>query len=143
MSVKVATNRFILPPSTKLLGFYQEFQTKIVDYDELGNSLIKLSEEARAFRRIDELKELSLHLSNFPLTKFRIVGQYYFALSLHHSMPESTETACKIMETVAEKAPLRYRAEALLSLGRLCWPKSSEGMRYFLEAGGVSNSLLA
>ncbi len=141
MIEQTATNRFIVPPSGNQEALYQHLQKGFISYDLLGNRLIHLAEQARMLRQVDALSELSLILCNFPVEHYRIIGQYYFALSICRNGQGNLEHASTIFEKVASNGPVKYRAEAMLSLAAISWieQQPEEIIRYCLEASMVGN----
>ena len=58
MSKQTAASLFILPPSeTKSAELYQALLRGIGSYQQLGNRLIRLAEQAHAFRQFDRVRE--------------------------------------------------------------------------------------
>ncbi len=114
---------------------YQELLKGFVYYDHLGDRLIHLAEQARVFTQFDALSEVALILSNLPIERYRIIGQYYLALSICRDGRGNLEEAAPIFEMVTSDAPLRYRAEAMLSLSAISWVRqeSDEAARHYLE----------
>lgn len=136
MIEQTATNRFIVPPSGKQVALYQELFKGFVHYDQLGKRLIYLAEQARELKQIDALSELALILSNLPIERYQIIGQYYLALSICRDGQGNLEQASTMFEKVASCAPLIYRAEAMLSLSSIACinQQPDETIRYCLEA---------
>lgn len=141
MSEQTAMNRFIVPPSGNQERLYQELFKEFVSYDQLGNRLIHLAEQARAFKQVGALSELALILSNLPIKHYRIIGQYYLALSISRAGQGDLEQAAPIFEKVAGHGPMMYRAEAMLTLAALYLAKQQpeESIRYYLEAAKAGN----
>ena len=67
MSKETDSSFFILSPSAKLTGFYQQLLQGIGSYRQLGGRLIQLGEQAHAFRQFDRVKEMGQLLSNIPI----------------------------------------------------------------------------
>ena len=111
MSVKVASNRLIVPSITKSAAFYQHILSGISDYQKLGDRLIQEASRAQAFRHADRIEELALVLSNIPIKEYRLIGQYYIGWAgyLRGERPR------KVFEEVLEQSQ-RYKAKALISL---------------------------
>jgi hypothetical protein len=68
MSNKTAKTLFIFPPlATDYAGLYQELLRGVASYQQLGDRLIRLGEQAHAFRQFDKVKEVGGLLSNIPI----------------------------------------------------------------------------
>ncbi len=141
MIEQTATSRFIVPPSGIQERLYQELFRGIAHYHQLGERLIHLAEQAKSFKQIDSLSELALILSNFPIEHYRLIGQYYLALSICRDGQGNLEQAATILEKVASNGPMIYRAEAMISLSAIFWVKQQpeETIRYCLEATKAGN----
>src|ERR1044072_8096546 len=74
-SMKTTTNRFIW--SSLQAGFYQQVVSSVLSFQELGNSLVRYAENARAFRLTDKVQEASQILINLPLNELQSIGSYY------------------------------------------------------------------
>ena len=80
--------------------------------------LILLAEEAYSFRQIDTLNELSQLLMSLPYPpESRVIGHFYFGLSLKRSGKGNLEIARNLFEQVADDGPLYYRFRAMNALG--------------------------
>lgn len=110
MSVTTAINRFI---HTSVAGLYQALLSSGLSFQEVANRLVKIAENAHAFRRHDRLHEIGEILSNFPLKQYQHVGQYYVALSMCHNGQADIVEARPLVEKLATLAPLPYRARAM------------------------------
>lgn len=133
MSVKVATNRFIVSVSSlkKHAEFYQQLLTHVSDIQEVGNRLIKEAERAIAFCEVDKVEEFGLVLSNFPGKEYQLIGQFYLGWCSH----QRGENARRIFEEVIENSRT-CRGRALLSLAAL-EARSGDyilGVNYYSEA---------
>jgi hypothetical protein len=95
---------------------YQELLRGVGSYQQLGNRLIRLGEQAHAFRQFDKVKEVGLILSNIPIKAYQSIGYYFLAVAANHNGNGDQEKARKLFELVADKAPSRYRAKAIMSL---------------------------
>jgi tetratricopeptide (TPR) repeat protein len=136
MSMQTAANRFIVPPKLKSVGFYQELLKGISNYEQLGSKLIRFSEQARALRQFDLLSEYARLLSNLPVEKFQTIAQYYLALGLCRYGHGELDKAKTILENVASVAPLKYRAQAMITLSAISWDTNQPGdtLKYCVEA---------
>ena len=84
----------------------------------LGNRLVELAEHSYALRRVDTLEQVSQVLVNSPLRRqYETVGRYYQALCIQRFGFGDVGQAARLLESVAENAPPRYRARAIQSLG--------------------------
>ena len=121
-------------------GFYQlltQAAHKNRSLTQLGNRLIALAEHARAFRRLNDLDELSQLLIRLPLSpKHSQIGHYYHALSIKRSGKGDLEKAARLLEQVAESAPPLYRVRAVQSLGGNALYKGQYalGLKLYAEA---------
>lgn len=82
---------------------------------KLANVLIHAAEQAYMIRDVDALQELSTVLMNLPIDGAWQIGLYYRALAMKRK--GLIDEAHPLLETVADNAPLSYRARALQSLG--------------------------
>jgi hypothetical protein len=57
----------MLPPFSKYAGFYQQLFRGIVSYEQLGNRLVQLAEQANAFRQLGKVKEIATLLMGLPI----------------------------------------------------------------------------
>jgi hypothetical protein len=57
--------------------FYQQLLASVGTYKELGTRIVKQIKLHHSFRRIDQIRELSQILVNFPIKEYRLIGQYY------------------------------------------------------------------
>jgi len=111
MSVKVASNRFIVSSLVKHAGFYQQLFDGISSIQELGNRLIREAETAYAFRQTDRVEELGLILSNISIKEYSLIGQYYLGWCAYRK----GENAQSIFEQVITKSKT-YKIKGLISL---------------------------
>jgi hypothetical protein len=82
---------------------------------KLTNSLIQLAEQAYLMRDLDALEEVSRVLMNLPADAARQMGLYYHALAIKRK--GDLNGAQTLFETVADNAPVSYRARAIQGLG--------------------------
>jgi tetratricopeptide (TPR) repeat protein len=101
---------------------------------KLTNSLIQFAEQAYLRRDLDALEEISRVLMNLPIDAARQIGLYYHALTIKRK--GHLDEAQTLLETVADKAPLNYRARATQGLGANYHDKGqlNEALRFQLEA---------
>lgn len=103
-------------------------------FNEITSRLIPLAEHAFSLRDIGALQAVSQILANLPLASARQIGQYYQALAI--SRNSQTDEALSLLESVAENAPLRYRARAFQTLGSIYHRQGrlDEALRLYPEA---------
>ena len=109
---------------------------------EFGDRLLALAEHAYAFRRVDDLAELSRLLIRLPLPrKYEQVGYYYHALSIKRSGKGDLEQSARLLEQVAENAPASYRVRAVQSLGGSAFCKKEYGLAlsFYAEAARIAS----
>gem|GEM_PF-3789286 len=102
--------------------FYQQlaqaliksFHTKEVIIG-FGQRLAAFAQHAYTFRQMDNVEQASKILMNLPIAEYRNIGLYYYALAIKRR--GQTTQAEALLERVADNAPIRYRGQALLSLG--------------------------
>ena len=76
----------------------------------------QLADNAYAFRQMDIVEELGKILIDAPLPRqYESIGQYYQALSICRKL--GVIESRPLFERVIDKAPLPYRARAMVSLG--------------------------
>jgi tetratricopeptide (TPR) repeat protein len=115
MSIKLANN-FLIDPSFKLpAGFYQQLIGGMTSFQELGNRLVKITEQAQTFRQYDKVKEAAQILANIPIKQYQAIGHYYMGLCEFRRGKSPRD----IFEQVAEYAPAKYRALAMHSLAAI------------------------
>jgi tetratricopeptide (TPR) repeat protein len=146
MSNKTANTLFILSPyATEYTGLYQELLSGVATYQQLGNRLIRLAEQAHAFCQFDKVKVLGQLLSNIPIKHYQAIGYYFLAVAANSKGNGDQDKARKLYETAAETAPMLYRAKAILSLGAVSFNKGKfdSALYYFKEALKVSGFNIA
>lgn len=147
------TNRFLidifsfkrlaeLQRTTSPAEFYQQIASELIKgiyakqaLTDLGNRLITLAENAYAVRQVNTIEQVSQMLLNLPLPRqYEKVGRYYYALSIKRR--GRFAEARKILEQVAEDAPLRYRARATLTIGATYYESGdfSSALPFYIEA---------
>ena len=101
---------------------------------KLTNELIRLAEQAYVNRDVDALGEVSRALMNLPVDGARKIGTYYYALAINRKAQRDEAEA--LLETVADDAPIPYRARALQTLGGNEHDKGrlDEALRFQIEA---------
>jgi hypothetical protein len=101
---------------------------------ELTHSLVRFAEQVYNLRDLDALQEVSGALMNLPVDVGQQIGLYYHALAINRSGLRAEAEA--LLETVAEKAPMCYRARAIQTLGANTHDKGQldEALRFQIEA---------
>jgi tetratricopeptide (TPR) repeat protein len=137
MSVKVASNRFIIPSLHRFGALYQHLFSSVSGFQQLGERLIREAEMAQAFRQIDRLEQLGSLLSHLPLKEYHIIGQYYLGWSQYRK----GENAQPIFEKVVEQSRT-YKTKGLISLGALMFGNKDFGsaIKCYTEALRNDNS---
>jgi tetratricopeptide (TPR) repeat protein len=109
-------------------------------FNEITSRLIPLAEHAFSLRDITALQAVSQILANLPLAGARQIGQYYQALAI--SRNRQTDEALSLLESVAENAPLSYRARAIQTLGSIYHRQGriDEALRFYHEAMQAASS---
>src|ERR1700730_2579992 len=81
---------------------------------KLIGSLIQFAEQAYVTRDLNALEDVSRVLMNLPVDASRQIGLYYHALAINRKgQRDEAET---LLETVADNAPITYRARAIQTL---------------------------
>ncbi|HVG17515.1 MAG TPA: hypothetical protein VNI02_00570 [Blastocatellia bacterium] len=120
MSDKTATSFFMLSPLvSKYAGLYQELLKGFGGYRHLGNRLIRLGEQAHAFRQFDRVREIGQLLSNIPIKDYQAIGHYFEAVAANSMGNGDQEKARKLFEIVANTAPDEYKGKAIMSLAAI------------------------
>lgn len=106
---------------------------------KLANALIQSAEQAYMLRDVNALHEVSSVLMNLPIDGARQIGLYYYALAINRK-GHGVE-AEGLLEAVADKAPVTYRARALQTLGGNWHDKGllDEAARFQFEALRVAS----
>jgi hypothetical protein len=106
---------------------------------KLANALIHSAQHAYMLRDVDALEEVSTVLMNLPIDGARHIGLYYFALAINRK--GQIDEAEALLETVADNAPITYRARAIQTLGTNNHAKCQldETLRFQLEALRVAS----
>lgn len=98
-------------------GLLKGFHTKQSVWDFI-KSVTWAADQAYATRQYDRIGALSQLLLSLPLSpQVESVGQYYEALSVSRLGQGDTVRARALFEQVADRAPIQYRARAMLALG--------------------------
>lgn len=124
MSNKTAKTLFMFPPlTTEYAGLYQEMLSGILSFQQLGNRLVQLAEQAHAFRQFDKVKELGQLLSNIPIKNYQAIGYYFLAVSANSMGNGDQGKAKRLFELAIDAAPDVYKIKSVLSLGALAFNK--------------------
>jgi tetratricopeptide (TPR) repeat protein len=101
---------------------------------KLTNVLIHFAEHAYTLRDVDALVEVGRVLINLPTDSARQIGLYYYALAINRKGQKDEATT--LLETVADNAPIAYRARAIQTLGANHYDKGEldEALRFQVEA---------
>jgi tetratricopeptide (TPR) repeat protein len=110
-------------PATKYEALYQQIVSGLCKQvasketiHRLAQQLAELAHNAYNLRQLDTVKQASQMLVTFP-EPWKHMGSYYQAKCLRHE--GRIAEARTILEHVAERAPLRYRARAVQFLGAI------------------------
>lgn len=101
---------------------------------KLTNSLTQLAEHAYLMRDLDSLEEVSRALMSLPADAARQMGLYYHALAIKRK--GDLMGAQTLLASVADNAPISYRARAIQALGASYHDKGEldEALRFQHEA---------
>lgn len=107
---------------------------------KLTNASIQFAEQAYLRRDLNALEDVSPVLMNLPPEAARQIGLYYHALVIKRK--GHLDEAQMLLETVANNAPLNYRARAIQGLGANYLDKGqpNETLRFQLEALRMASS---
>ena len=137
MSVKVASNRFIVSSLIQGAESYQHVINSVSSFQELGGRLVQEIETARVFRQVQRIEDLSLILSNLPIREYQLIGQYYCALSSFLKGDNTQHT----FEMVLDESRT-YKANALITLAGIEAHKGNTEaeLKYFAKAAKYAHS---
>ena len=108
---------------------------------KVADRLVTLAGYAHAFRRMDDLGEISRLLIALPLTwQYEQIGYYYLALATKRCGEGDFAGAARLLERVAENASPIYRVRAVQSLGAsaVLESKYDFGLKLFGEASRLA-----
>ncbi len=107
-------------------------------FQELTDKLLRVAEHAYCLRDMKTVQEAALILMNLPMDSARQVGQYYQALAFKKNAKKDEAQA--LLESVADRAPLTYRARAIQTLGTIHHEQGQldDALRLYLEAARVA-----
>lgn len=140
MSARTAKSLFIHSSLKRYAGFYQQLLQGMgigcpkESFSLLGNKIATIADHAYLLRKMEIVEEISKALNNFPLIQYQSIGQYYKALCVQRE--NRFDEAIKILERLSDKAPLKYRARAMLTLGAIHVSKGNlgESLAFRIEA---------
>jgi hypothetical protein len=106
---------------------------------KLTNELIQIAEQALVMRDLNTLEEVSSVLMNLPVDAARQIGTYYHAVTINRK--GHADEAKTSLETVADNAPITYRARAIQTLGGIhhYLGQLDEALRFQLEVLRVAS----
>jgi tetratricopeptide (TPR) repeat protein len=108
---------------------------------KVADRLVTLAEYAHAFRRMDDVEQISRLLIGLPLTwKYEAIGSYYLALATRKRGEGNVVRATRLLERVADTAQPIYRVRAVQSLGALAAleMKFDSCLKFFVEASRLA-----
>jgi tetratricopeptide (TPR) repeat protein len=144
----ILPGRFSLKPLAdsqapiNLTRFHREFLSEfpsaryVTDFvSPLFERFVDLAECAYLFRDRNALGQAGRILTSLPLPEqFRLIGQYYEGLYVQGFGRGNLEQAARMFLPVAERAPERYRARALISLAANTLRRGDQKGGYYLYA---------
>ncbi len=125
---------------------YQQFLYELIKgvYNKnpvprLANNLIDLADHAYQLRQMEQVGEISQLLSALP--HYESVSDYYRALYIKKQ--GNIAEARQLLERVADDAPLRFRARAIMSLGTTFFEQGDfhQALPFYVEAGKAAKYL--
>jgi tetratricopeptide (TPR) repeat protein len=157
MQIAATNNRFLTDSSSldSLLAlqtgnghgeFYQQIARLLIKgfYTKeaiiaFGQKLTAVAQHAYALRQMDNVERVSRIIMNLPVAEYQKIGSYYYALAMKRR--GQTAQAETLLERVADDAPVRYRGQALLSLGTfaLTAGRPESALRFYTEALRVAS----
>src|SRR5581483_3640189 len=101
MSKHTAESFFILPPSeVNSAELYQALLRGIGSYQQLGNRLIRLAEQAHAFRQFGRVGEYGRILVNIPIKSYQAIGHYFLGVAANSKGNGDQDKARRLFELV-------------------------------------------
>jgi tetratricopeptide (TPR) repeat protein len=106
---------------------------------EFGQKLTAVAQHAYTLRQMDNVERVSRIIMNLPVAEYQKIGSYYYALAMKRR--GQTAQAETLLERVADDAPVRYRGQALLSLGAFALEggRPESALRFYKEALRVAS----
>jgi tetratricopeptide (TPR) repeat protein len=124
---------------SSLPRFYQELVNRTVSYQQLGNSIIKAIKAARAFRRVEQVSELSRILINIPIREFQLIAQYYLVWCDCRENKQRVESLERIIDQTRA-----YKAQALITRAAIEGRKGNiESEAYFYAEALKANPTIS
>ncbi|MFP5263969.1 MAG: hypothetical protein ACLGJB_18965 [Blastocatellia bacterium] len=147
MSKQTANSFFMYPPLVEYAEFYQQLLRGLVSHQQLGDGLIRLAEQANAFRQLDKVRELADLLRGLPIKEYQHIGQYYLALSTHKNGKGDVDKARRILESTVSRIHPGYKAKAILLLAAMSARKGDYDSEFYyfteaLKAKGTIDSII-
>ena len=107
----------------------------LLSFQQLGNRLIQLAEQAHAFRQFDKVKELGQLLSNIPIKNYQAIGYYFLGVAANSMGNGDQDKAKRLFELAVDTAPDEYKVKSVLSLGALAFNKMDfdSALRFYQE----------
>jgi hypothetical protein len=131
MSVRVASNRFIVSSIAKSAAFFQQINTNVFDVHKLGAWLSSHAETLQAYRQTEQLETIAEVLSNLPLQEYKLKGQYYLAWCGYRGGQDTRRDFELVVETSDA-----FRDKGLISLAGLEIARKdyASAIKYYEEA---------
>ncbi len=109
-------------------------------FNDLSQRLIRLAEHAYSLRDMRSVQEVSELLLNLPIVEAQRIGQYYQALV--NKRDGRIDEAQALLQSVADYAPLAYRARAMQTLGVVRHEQGQidDALRFYKEASLATSS---
>ncbi|MEK6410396.1 MAG: helix-turn-helix domain-containing protein [Acidobacteriota bacterium] len=134
MSKATKSSLFMFTPLAKYAGFYQEVLSGTGNYEQLGNRLIRVGEQAHSLRQFDKVKEIGLLLSNVPIKRYQAIGGFFLAVAVNSMGNGDQDEARRLFEIAVDRAPDPYKVKSILSLGALAFHKKDfDSAFYFYQ----------
>lgn len=122
MSKPVAANFFISSPSeANLAELYQVLLCEVGGYQQAGKGLIRLAEQAHAFRQFDQVREMALRLAKIPIRDYQAIGTYFLAVAANRKGDGDQERARRLFELAITTTPDAYKVKGMLSLAAVSY----------------------
>lgn len=103
---------------TTTAGFYQVL--KLLAHSDGAERLVRLGEQAHAWRRFDLLEQISQALQHAPVQQAREIGTYFESLCVFHTKKDIPKFE-RLQEQVFRSGLTRFQHRALLGLGSVAW----------------------
>ena len=124
MSKQTAASFFMFSLSEATsAALYQALRGGVSSYQQLGERLVRLAEQAYAFRQFGKVREMGLGLVTIPIGRYQAIGQYFLAVAANSRGNGDHDEAKRLFELVIDTAPDEYKVRSVLSLGALSFNK--------------------